>query len=118
MRIEILDHKAISWNQLYKQGHWSERSSLAKQIHRLVAISCIADFNVSLKTIKKKVDISIIAHYKDKRRRDSDNVCAKLYLDGLKEKGIIKDDDTRYVGKVTTEAKIGQKENKVVIKIT
>jgi len=112
MEIKILNHKAISWNQLYKQGHWSKRSSLAKQIHELVW-----SYAPAPKEYKKKVDISITAYYKDKRRHDSDNICAKLYIDGLKEAGILLDDDTRYVGKVTVEAKIGQKEDKVVIKI-
>lgn len=88
------------------------RSKLAKEIHEQVWLSCI---NNNWKQFKKKVNVSITAYYNGKRIHDSDNICSKLYIDGLVKSNIIEDDDTRYVGKVTTEAKIGQKENKVVI---
>jgi len=112
MKITIPNHKAISWNKLYSSPHWKVRSKLAKEIHALIWGYCF-DGNSRRHKVDKKVDVSITAYYKDKRRHDSDNICAKLYIDGLKE--LLKDDDTRYVGRVTTEAKIGQKEDKVVI---
>jgi len=110
--IEIPEHKAVSWNSLYSQGHWTERKKLADQIHEYVWA-----YTPDVKKIKGKVDIAITAYYKDKRRHDSDNVASKLYIDGLVKAGILEDDDTRYVGKVTTEAIIGADEDKVVIQI-
>ena len=110
MKITIPNHKAISWNKLYSSNNWIVRKREADNIHQLV------EWYVNQgnrKPFTEKVDISITAYYKHKRKRDSDNVCAKLYIDGLKE--LLLDDDTRHVGKVTTEAKIGQKEDKVVI---
>ena len=113
MKITILNHKAISWNKFMSRMHWATRAKLVKEIHELVWIGAMAKSEKYLKN--KKVNILVIGYFKDKRRHDSDNVCDKVYVDGLKVAGIIKDDDTRYVGKVTTEAKIGQKEDKVVI---
>lgn len=110
MKITIPNHKAISWNKLTGRMHWTKRAKLVQEISGLVRYG-----NTYTGIIAEKVDISITAYYKDKRRHDSDNVCAKLYIDGLK--GLIEDDDTRYVGKVTTQAKIGQKEDKVLITI-
>lgn len=113
MKITIPNHKAISWNKLTGRMHWTKRAKLVKEIHELVWMGAMVRSERWVK--KKKVDILIIGYFKDKRRHDSDNINSKLYIDGLKVARLIKDDDTRYVGKVTTEAKIGQKEDKVVI---
>jgi len=112
MKFFIENHKAVSWNKLYSSGHWTVRSELANYIHTLMLESI---GRTSLIT-KYPVDISIRAYYKDKRRRDSDNVCSKLYIDGLVPK-ILPDDSTKYVRKVTTQAIIGAEEDKVVLEI-
>ncbi len=101
MKLIIPDHKAISWNYLYRGQHWSKRAKLAEDIHLLVYASVCQQANNKEKLYGKKVDIHIITH--QKRPIDSDNICAKLYIDGLK--GLIITDDTpEYVGKVTTES--------------
>lgn len=110
--IQVPEHKAISWNKIYSQGHWTTRKKLADQIHEYIWA-----YAPNVDKISGKVDISITAHYKHKRRHDSDNVASKLYIDGLVKAGILEDDDTRYIGKVTTEAIIGAKEDKVIINI-
>ena len=63
------------------------------------------------------VDIVITAYYKYKHRRDSGNVSNKEIIDGLVMAKVLEDDDTRFVRYVTTLAKIGQKENKVIVEI-
>ena len=67
-------------------------------------------------TAKFPVDISITAYYKDKRRRDSDNILGKIYVDSLVPK-LLPDDNTKYVRKVTTQAIIGAEKDKVVLEI-
>jgi len=44
-------------------------------------------------------------------------VSNKELIDGLVFAEIIEDDDTRFVKRVTTETRINQKENKVIVEI-
>jgi len=112
VRFVIENHKAVSWNKLYSSKHWTVRSKLANYIHTLM----LESIGRRRLTVKFPVDISIRAYYKDKRRRDSDNICSKLYIDGLVPK-ILPDDNVKYVRKVTTQAIIGAEEDKVVLEI-
>ena len=59
------------------------------------------------KFIKDKVDTEIIAY--QKRMIDPDNICAKLYIDGLKCL-VIEDDTPEYVIRVTTESRKSNKD--------
>lgn len=78
------------------------------EAHQLVAAYC------PRKIINHPVTIKIVAFYKDKRRRDPDNVFAKGLIDGLK--GIaIEDDDSRFVKEVTLQVFTGQKDDHVEI---
>jgi len=110
MRIEIKDHKAVSWNKLYSSGHWTVRSELANYIHTLM----LESIGRRTLTAKFPVDISITAYYKDKRRRDSDNICSKLYIDGLVPK-LLPDDNTKYVRWVASRAIIGAEDDKLEV---
>jgi hypothetical protein len=114
MELLIRDHKAISWNQLYEQGHWTKRKRLADQIHKLVWAEVKA---AKLKPIDGKVEIEIVAQFKTKRLRDVDNICSKLYVDGLKLAKVIKDDHFKIVTKITKSIVIGSS-NQLKIKIT
>ena len=113
LKIEIPQFKAVSWNELYEQKHWSHRKKLADEAHELVW----AYLPKGCKVFKGRVDIKVTAFFKSKRRRDSSNICAKLYEDGLKGR-VIEDDDTRFVRKVTTEAIIGADCDRVVIELS
>lgn len=110
--LTIPDHKAISWNVLYEQQHWTKRQELAQTIHNFV----VAAIPPGSKWFAKPVDITITAYFKNKLHRDSDNIASKLYIDGLKYR-LIEDDDTRFVRKVTTEAINGAKKDEVIINI-
>lgn len=113
MKIVIEDHKVISWNKLYSSKHWRYRSKLAKFIHELVFYS----LPKRIPKLKFPVDIFIKAYFKDNRRRDSDNVCGKLYIDGLVPK-VLPDDDTKYVRIVSTQVILKAKSDKVLIAVS
>lgn len=97
MKIVIPDEKAISWNDLYKQGHWKLRSAEAARVHLMVR----GHLDPSAPVFKDLVDIEVRCYYPTNVRPDSDNVCAKLYIDGLIP-FVIKDDDYKHVHAVTT----------------
>lgn len=98
MRIAINGHKAVSWNKLYSQQHWSKRSRLKNEMRQLVRAALPEDYWM----FKRPVNISIHGYFRTKPL-DSDNICAKLYIDALKGHVLI-DDDIRYVRSVTVQA--------------
>lgn len=111
-KIILNNHKAISLNQIYQMGHWSKRKELADLIHALVRIECI---NQKITPVKKyPVKIKVIAYLK--RPIDCSNVNIKLYEDGLKIAGTIKDDSPTFVNSVEAVSKKA-KGNSLVIEI-
>ncbi|MHA1400178.1 MAG: RusA family crossover junction endodeoxyribonuclease [Candidatus Heimdallarchaeaceae archaeon] len=110
MKIIIPNYKLPSRNTLYSSNNWRVRKRVADEVHQMISAY------VPRKMITGLVDIEIIANYKHKRRRDSDNVESKLVIDSLKGK-VIEDDDTRFVRNVTTRAIIGT-EDKLIITIS
>ena len=108
-RLLIKDHKTISWNKLYAQNHWALRKKLADEIHTTVGWECKAQ---NIRPAKGPVIIMLIA-YKT-RTIDPDNICAKLYIDGLKKSEVIVDDTPKYVDSVVTKS-IKSKENSLEI---
>ena len=112
MKIVITNHKAVSWNKLYSSKHWTVRSKLAQYIHTLM----LESIGRRTLTAKFPVDIKITAYYKDKRRRDSDNICSKLYIDGLVPR-LLPDDNVKYIRWVSTMAVIGAEDDKIVLEV-
>lgn len=110
MIITIPNYKLPSRNKLYSSGHWRTSARIVKEAHEIISAY------IPRKKITGLVDITIHAHYKNKRRRDSDNVEAKLIIDCLCGK-IIEDDDYRFVRDVTTRVIVGSKDQ-VIIKIS
>ena len=100
MKLVIPNYKLPSRNQLYSSGHWRSSQGIVKKAHELISAY------IPKKMIKGLVDITIHAHYKHKRRRDSDNIEAKLIIDCLCGR-VIEDDDYRYVRDVTTRVIVG-----------
>lgn len=68
-----------------------------------------------IKPITKKVNIEI--HQYSKRPIDSDNVCAKLWIDAMKDIGVLIDDTPEYVGWVSIKSEKG-KEDLTIMKIS
>ena len=98
--ITIPNHKAVGWNfYIHKTGHWARRGEVSNTIHQLVIayVTC-----QKIKPIDYRVDITITAH--SKKPLDPDNICAKLYIDGLVLSSVLKDDSRKFVGKVSLES--------------
>lgn len=95
-----------SWNVFYAGAHWRERSECAKswKLRMIAAVRSAKGYAARLYYGYDVVDIFVTVRHKSKRRRDSDNICAKLAIDGLKDAGVIADDDPRYVRIVSTQA--------------
>lgn len=96
VKIVLPDHKTVGWNYLYQSGHWQRRKQVADTIHSLVFCYCRSQ---KIQPVDHPVIIELIAHAV--RPLDPDNICAKLYIDGLVKAGVIKDDNRNYVSEVT-----------------
>lgn len=115
MQVITLHMKAISWNDLYKSPHWSVRSRLANEIHEAVFFACKEQKIAPIKSVA--CEIFIYADFKGSRRHDPDNICEKLYIDGLVHAGIILDDNCSIVRMIGKTATINCPENLVEIEI-
>lgn len=114
--LTIPNHRALSWNMLYKTPHWAYRSMIAKDHHDLVKVALIdAGINIFDKKslLPFPVTINFVAHYKG-QVVDCDNICTKLYIDGLKDILLI-DDNPTYVTAVNS---ISVKDDKSYLVIT
>ena len=109
--IVIPDERPISWNTLYGGKHWSWRSKEKNRVRLLVR----AYLDVDTSPYNVPVDIEVTAFFKN-RPLDSDNICAKLYIDALKG-FLLAEDDRRYVRRVTTLAAVDKDNPRVVIHI-
>ena len=108
---------------MYAGQHWSKRAEEAQRVHFLVKNSPrIVGEGESVYALKKNptfpgpVAISITAYFKG-RQLDADNICAKLYVDGLKG-WLLQDDSPEYVKSVTTCSMKDKDNPRVEIEIT
>ena len=111
--IVLRGDRPVSWNRYYSGTHWRTRASLATNVHLMVrAALSYPEQDV----FEKPVHITVRAYLKG-QRIDADNICAKMYIDGLK--GIvIKDDDPRYVTSVTTVSLKDKEDPRVEIHVS
>lgn len=86
-----------SWNKFYAGMHWAERQRLADEAHSLIRCYLPADWQA----ITVPVALRYSAH--QVRPQDADNICSKLYTDGLVAAGVLASDDWRHVRSVITE---------------
>ena len=98
MRIVLMDERPTSWNQFYAGQHWSKRVQMAKDKHWLIRTA----LDPSIQPFTEPVDITITAYFKNKPL-DADNICAKLYIDGLCGR-VLEDDSPKWVRSVTTSS--------------
>ena len=110
MHLTIPDERAPGWNKTLRI-HWRERDELVRLIWCKAWLAMGGDAPM----FECPVDVHVIATFKG-QMLDSDNICAKLYIDALKGR-LLYDDDVRYVRRVTTESKRG-KHNQVEIVLT
>lgn len=101
MKLLINNYRAPSWNQLYSASHWIKRKKMADEIHELV-LAAYYENTMRKPRFLNKVNITITAHFTN-RLLDSDNIMAKLWIDGLKGY-VITDDSPEFVESVTTKS--------------
>lgn len=100
LKIVLTGERGRSWNPTLRK-HWTEFSKENVDVQWLVRAAIPFD----AEPFDVPVHIRIDAFYTGKMI-DSDNISAKLYIDGLKGK-LIRDDDWRYVRDVTTRCHQG-----------
>jgi len=93
---EIPSWTMPSRNKMYSRGHWTARKKIVDEVHEMV----MAYAQDLPKPIEGQVNITITAY----RRRmvDADNVDAKPVIDGLRQCGVLTDDDKAHVNMVST----------------
>lgn len=117
LTITLPGERPVSWNQFYKGQHWIYRKILAEDIHQKVALTIRSmGITASEPMIDYPVNIKVTLFY-TKTHIDSDNIPAKIYIDGLKGM-IISNDDPRYVGTVSTRSQKTTGKNRLEIEIT
>lgn len=96
-------------NDLYAGMHYRKRMKIAKEKHWLV----LTALDPAWEPFDVRVDIVVIATYKH-NPVDTDNIIAKLYIDGLKTR-VIKDDSMQYVRRVILEANTGSEDSVTIV---
>ena len=126
MIIILEGERPWSWNKMYAGVHWTERRAEASRVHGLVmwelqqmanlppgAMLYKMDYTPFL--FKEKVDIHITAYFKNKPQ-DPDNICSKLYIDGLVG-NLIENDTREFVRRVTVQSEIDKDNPRVEIEV-
>ena len=103
--------RVCNWQVLYASAHWTVRNKLAHDFHALVR----AAIDPEQEPFVRQVDILVQA-FSRSQPPDPDNVCAKVYIDGLKGWWIGEDTPT-WVRQVTTQSTKGP-EDCVLITVT
>jgi hypothetical protein len=99
MKLLLENYKCLSWNTVMR-AHWSKQDAMNKYAHISIREAILKEKYDTLKQYNKPVNIHIFAYLK--RPIDSDNICDKLLIDGLKLNKIIVDDNPEYVVSTTT----------------
>ena len=76
-----------------RQNQWEYRAVKAEWTQRVWAMAKQGRVREPL----EKAVVTITYYFPDARRRDPDNYCGKLLLDGLTKAGVIKDDDFNHI---------------------
>ena len=119
MKIVLEGERPISWNKFYAGMHWSVRKDEADRVHQLVWATLHEfddmPYEYSNFMFTERVDIHVTVYFKN-RPQDPDNICSKLYIDGLIGNAI--ENDTRqFVRKVTVQSEIDKDNPRLEIEI-
>lgn len=112
----IIKGRSPSWNKIYQSKSWYTRREIVDDVHaRVQYVMLEMGYRLQKKDnyFKKKVDISLVGYFKH-RPLDSDNIPAKLYIDGLKDY-LLSNDAFAQVGKVSVESKIDPEERVEIV---
>ena len=111
MIITIPDERGPSWNDFYSGGHWSKRKNAKDRARQLVR----AYLDPNVEPFDCIVDVFVTVYFKS-RAQDSDNICDKLLIDGLRP-WVIVDDDRRYIRWACTRSEIDKKNPRIEIEV-
>lgn len=121
MIIILEGERPMSWNTMYAGAHWSKRKAEADRVHELVwayikETNYFGAWKEKVESGKAgRVDIHITAYFKN-RELDPDNICSKMYIDGLIG-NLIEDDTRERVRKVTVQSEIDCDNPRVEIEV-
>lgn len=105
--------KPTSWNRI-ATAHWR----VYKQYKDLLAqATWIAIKQAHIKPVKGQIAIEVVAHFKDKRVHDCDNVFIKAALDQLVKDGIIEADDCKTLVSIKYSGLLAQKDEGLAFSI-
>ena len=120
MKIVLEGERPISWNKMYSGMHWTKRKEEADRVHQLVwaTLYQFDDMPYQHSDFMKdgRVDIIVTAYFKN-RPLDPDNICSKLYIDGLVG-NVIEDDTREFVRRVSTQSEVDKENPRVEIDVT
>lgn len=104
----VIEGKCLSWNKIYALNNYWRRKLLVDSFREHIQEQLLVQKIKRGSFLTKKVDIEVTAYFKN-TIYDSDNIPAKLINDALKGY-LFKDDTTEYIGKVSVEAKKGERD--------
>ena len=112
LTIVLEGEKPSSWNDFYSGKHWSVRKEEADRVHGLVRSA------LPMPCPKfAQCHVEFVAYFKDNTRRDLDNICTKLYTDGLVGH-VIDDDRYTILKRLTVSAEVDKKRPRLEIIVT
>lgn len=94
-----------------RENRW-EYQDIKKQWAQLIAVYCRPKPDKPI----PRASVTLLYHFKDKRRRDPDNYSGKFILDGLKAAGIIEDDSFKCIDLFLKSVVDGRGETEIFIK--
>lgn len=96
-----------AWEYRNQKRHWTDTV-------------CLLAKCMSNKTGERfeKANVRLSYYFQDNRRRDPDNYCGKLILDGLTKAGVIKDDDFDHITLTIEKGGVDKDNPRTEIEIT
>lgn len=115
MLIVLEGERCANWQTIYKSRNDHVRNKIAKEKHELVITYLRSEYlpdsddpDKPYKPLPYPVKLTYTAYSKG-NICDPENLCSKVYTDGLVRAGILEDDSSKYVHSVTL---ISRKDNK------
>lgn len=109
--IVIPNEQPMSWNKMYAGIHWSKRKAEADRVHLMVRATLDPDWPV----FDGLVRIEVRVYFKNLRvQLDPDNICSKVYIDGLKG-WLILDDNAKHIRSVESVSLVDRESPRVEI---
>jgi hypothetical protein len=101
----------MTWNTFYAGSHWTKRKSEAERVRVIV----LSGLDPDVEIYQVPVNLTVTVYFKS-HPQDPDNICAKLYIDALKDR-VIEDDTPRHITSVTTRSRVDRENPRVEIEI-